>query len=476
MSRERNNLTRRDFLSHSVKGGLVAVGAGAVTTKRVWATTTQANKNNDGAPAIQITEEGIAFHPVPESQIMRGFPPNDDNQVTVWNYSSTPERARYANMRLHEIYPVHYVPRGNGPVCVLPRSSKIDPLEFERIPFTTLAGNRTTVREHLEKYVTNAFLVLKKGIILYEGYWADMKPETLHACFSARKSVSATAIATMVEDGSLDIDAPVERYVPELNESGYRGVKLRDALDMASGIRFSWSLDSDSDIGRMSVANKATPVPAMIENKNVVIGQRQFLATLQRQFDPGSTIAYRESDASVLVWAAERAAGMRFADLLSMRIWSKLGAEHNALVPVDAYGFPTYTMAASLRDFGRWGQMCLQEGLYNGMQIVPKRFFADLQDNPNVEKYARSLKLSNGFGKGSPWVIEAPQHTGYRSLFWIPGGHEGAILASGHLGQYCYVAPKYDTVIVKFGSFSGAHDGSQWEDWHALREISRQLL
>jgi hypothetical protein len=223
-------------------------------------------------------------------------------------------------------------------------------------------------------------------------------------------------------------------------------------------------------------AIRGTPIPVLVNHHpDVIIGQWKLLPTLVRQFPPGSTIAYRESDVQAVLWATARVGKERFADLFSERIWTKLGAEHDAVVPVDSFGFPIYTMVITLRDFGRWGQMLLQNGNFNGQEVVPAWFVNDVKDNPNVDTYAQSLAQSVGFEAGTPWVIDVPPATGYRSFFWLPGDHEGAFLAWGHLGQFCYVSPKYETVLVKFGTFGGGNNESFTHDWHALHQIAKAL-
>ena len=82
-----------------------------------------------------------------------------------------------------------------------------------------------------------------------------------------------------------------------------------------------------------------------------------------------------------MVRAAETVTEKRFAELFSARIWGQLGVEHDAYVRCDGLGeaVPSFGISATLRDIGRWGQMCLQNGKWNGHQMVPAEFFADLQ-------------------------------------------------------------------------------------------------
>ena len=475
-------ITRRAALSQAASQAATAasVAVAAGTPAVIFARGSQSgdlDASDSQGPSELQSEEGIVVHACEPTQIMRGSPPSEEHQITLMNYQDPAPRARYGNMHLHEIYPTHLVSRGRGPITVLPRNNRIDPTDIERISFKDIAGHPTTIREHLETYLTNGFLVIKRGEIIYEGYWAGMEPSTRHALYSARKSLVASLVGSMLLTGEIQADGTVDSYVPELANSGYNGVTVRQALDMASGVKWSWRIDdADSECMRWLHAVRGTPVPALVSHQpEVILGQWKLLPTLVRQFSPGTTIAYRECDVQSLVWTTTKVGNLRFADLFSERVWAKLGAEHDALVPVDSFGFPTYTMAASLRDFGRWGQMLLQNGHFNGQDILPASFVNDVRANSNVDIYAASLPQSKGFDGGSPWVIDAPPGSGYRSFFWVPGNHEGAFLAWGHLGQFCYISPKYDTVLVKFGTFGGGTDDSFKRDWHALYQITKAL-
>lgn len=73
----------------------------------------------------------------------------------------------------------------------------------------------------------DAFLVLKHGKIVHEEYFHGMKPETPHAILSVIKSVEATVIATLLEEGLLDANCTIEKYVKELVGTGYEGATIR---------------------------------------------------------------------------------------------------------------------------------------------------------------------------------------------------------------------------------------------------------
>jgi hypothetical protein len=143
------------------------------------------------------------------------------------------------------------------------------------------------------------------------------------------------------------------------------------------------------------------------------------------------------------VWAAEKATGKRFSTLLSERIWSRIGAEFDADATCDQLGHWTFQLAFTLRDLARWGQMCLNDGLFHGSQIVPASFFQDIRKNASVERLSQAPTVGKFF----------PNGTGYRSFFYHQQQQCGDIIAAaGGYGQFCYVNREHDAVIVFFST------------------------
>jgi CubicO group peptidase (beta-lactamase class C family) len=287
---------------------------------------------------------------------------------------------------------------------VLSRADK----DIDDLTFQDLHGNRTTVKDSLRQLQTDAFLLMKDGRILSEQYFYGMTPRTSHALYSAVKSIEATVVATLLESGQLSVSRPIEKYVPELTGTGYEGATVREILDMRSGI--DWPL---SEFPR-----EAKSLGPAAEELGVPVGIYNYLPTLKRVREHGSAMVYKNSDPRVLVWASEKVTGMRFADLLSQRIWSRLGMEMDAYVTCDQLchwkgGFPLTS-----RDFARWGQMCLRNGESNGEQIVPAWFFEDIRTNARVELPTSLAPLF-------------PDETGYRSFLYYFSKHGHAIAASG---------------------------------------------
>ena len=98
-----------------------------------------------------------------------------------------------------------------------------------------------------------------------------------------------------------------------------------------------------------------------------------YISALGNARPHGGPFEYRSILTDLLGWILESASGVRYAELLSRELWTRLGAEHDAEVAVDGHGHPVADggISVTLRDLGRFGQTCLQGGFFNGSQIVP---------------------------------------------------------------------------------------------------------
>jgi CubicO group peptidase (beta-lactamase class C family) len=136
---------------------------------------------------------------------------------------------------------------------------------------------------------------------------------------------------------------------------------------------------------------------------------------------------------------------MEVTELLSERIWSRMGAEQDAYMTVDAKGTPFAGggLSAGLRDLGRIGLLMLDEGEINGDRLFPAEVVASIRRGGSKEVFAKAgYKTLKG---GS-----------YRSMWWLLHNKHGAFAARGVHGQTIYVDPEADMVVVRFASFPTA--------------------
>jgi CubicO group peptidase (beta-lactamase class C family) len=349
---------------------------------------------------------------------------------------------RWSYKHTSRIFPSANIYRGNGPIAKLEYALRdLDGISFTH-PVTKM---RMTVAQMYTATDTDAFLVMKDGKIITERYFNGMKPEDTHLLMSVSKSVLGVLSGILVGEGRLDTNALVTAYVPELKGSAYEGATVRQLLDMSVGMQFDEDYASKtSDLYRLDEA------AGWVERgPNAAAGLHAYLSTLRtRHGAHGSEFRYISPNADVMGWVLERATNTDFAELASKELWSKLGAERDAYVLLDgsqaAYTDPGLNM--TLRDLGRFSQMVLQFGLYNGQQIVAGDWIEDIRHGGDPEAWRRGPAYSyyrtlSGYENGS-----------YRSYWYVADPRRGHFAAIGLAGQLIVIDPPSNTIVVKFSS------------------------
>jgi CubicO group peptidase (beta-lactamase class C family) len=321
------------------------------------------------------------------------------------------------------------------------------------------AGKTEDTATFLATTDTTGLLILKDDKLIFEQYWRGNTAETPWTAWSVSKSFTAALVGVAIHDGTIaSIEDPVTRYVPELKGSAYDGTRIKDVLQMSSGA--SWNEDysnSDSDVNRFG--------------RTFALGGSldAFVGTLTREHVPGSFNRYNSMDAQVLGMILRRITGKTEADYLQEKLWSPLGMESDAYWATDDKGveFAAGGLSATLRDFAKLGRLYLNEGRWNGEQIVSAEWV-----HASVTPDAPHLVPGKRAASDSAW--------GYGFQWWIPD-NSGAYSAVGVYNQFIYVDPALHLVIAKtsanhaYGQTDG--EASDREDAHiALFQAIGQAL
>ena len=384
------------------------------------------------------TPSEAASDPV-KLKLMQGFPPPPDRLVTPANVMQFPNH-RWAFHHMRELEPTANVWRGKpGNVATLDE----DPAPVGDIQFEDSEGQQRTVSDWLKKTYTDGFLVLHDGDIAFEYYAAGMQAHQPHILFSVTKSMTGLLAADLVARGKLDPSAPVTQYVPELKDSAWGDATVQQTLDMTTAIRFNEDYaDTSSDIYRYAFAGGMIPAPKGYAGPKSMYA---YLPTLEKDGEHGKRFTYRTVNSEVLGWIVQRVTGQSFNELLSKRIWQRLGAEFDAYAWVDSQG--TALMGAgmnvTLRDLGRFGDMIRQKGRYNGQTLFAPEVIEDIAAGADRDKYAKS------------------GHTGrvgysYHDQWWVTHNDDKAIEAWGIYGQIIHINPTAGLTIVKLSSRKAA--------------------
>ena len=373
---------------------------------------------------------------------MQGSPPPPEKRIQFrdGSFFSFP-KTRWSFAHMGELVPTAKISRGNGPAARLPVALRKD---LDSVTFTPL-GRTDTMNwaQAFEAAYGDAVLILHKGRIVYERYNGVMKPDQPHIAFSVTKSYFGTLAEMLIADGTIDETLLVTRYVPELAGSGFGDATVRQILDMTTGLAYSEDYAYPaSDIAKLSMAVGATPAPSGYAGPRAAY---DYLPTIPKKGMHGEGFTYKSVNTEVIGWVIARATGKRPHEVLSERIWSKMGADHDASIMIDSAGSPFTAggLNLTLRDMVRFGEMMRLKGRFNGKQIIPESVVAKMTAGGKQSDFAKAgYKLLTGWS--------------YKSQWWVTHNKHRAFSARGIHGQTIYVDPKAQMVIVRFASYPKA--------------------
>jgi len=286
---------------------------------------------------------------------------------------------------------------------------------------------------------TDGIVILHRGRIVYERYLGALTGERPHICFSVTKSFFGTLAAMLVTEGKLDPAAPVARYLPELAASGYGDATVAQVLDMTTATDFVENYTGQSSsMGRYRYATGFAPRPDGYDGPASIF---TFLPTIAKKGRHGEEFHYRTPNVDVVAWLIARVTGKSPAVVLSERIWSRLGAEDDGCLQVDADGMPLTgsSLNVRLRDLARFGELLRRGGQVNGEQVVPSAVVDEIRRGGSREAF-----VAGGYATLPGWS--------YHDFWWVSHDDHGVYMARGIHGQSIYIDPKAEMVIARFAS------------------------
>lgn len=269
---------------------------------------------------------------------------------------------------------------------------------------------------------TSALLVVKDDVIKYEQYFLGGGEDTLFSSNSMGKSFVSALLGIAVSEGYVeDIEDPIGKYVPEFVGTDLETIPIRACLQMASGIDF----DEDTDMSGFSMRTLLGS-PAM-----------KVIAKYGVQEAPYTYRRYLSINTEILGAVITNATGRSLAEYMEEKLWKRIGTAHDAYWTLsNGTELAMGGLSVSLRDYARFARLYLNGGSYNGTQILPADW---VQDSFDVSK-AYSKPGANH---------DAYNAIGYGYQWWVPEGDEGEFMAIGVYGQWIYVNPTSQVIIVK---------------------------
>jgi len=313
---------------------------------------------------------------------------------------------------------------------------------LDSIEMQNIEGQTQSFREMMDSTHTDSFLVLKNGEIIFEEYFNDMSSDSLHLMNSITKSFIGMLVGILSDEGIFDTKDKITKYLPELNDTGFSETTIQSALDMSSAVKF----EEDYDDPLCEFWREAAVVgwrPDLVDENSPKTLLDFALSLKEKEQEEMEGYHYRSVLTNVIAMVIERATNKRVQDLLEKYLWQKLKTEQDAVIVVDKTGLPFVGagMNACTRDLARFGQMILNDGLYEEEQIVPKEWIDSTRigDDGYRERFAKSdhgEMLPGGHYKNKMWVANSDE-----------------MMCIGIFGQTIHINRNTGTVIVKFSSF-----------------------
>jgi CubicO group peptidase (beta-lactamase class C family) len=309
----------------------------------------------------------------------------------------------------------------------------------------------------------DAVVVLSQGRIVYEAY-PRMRPLDKHTLASVSKPYASLLIALLVERGQLEVHAPIERYLPELSESGWAGTSVLDILDMASGIDCRDGDGAMHDPEQPLFQYYASLFPAMATPRTNP-STYAYMAELKRARPAGEAFEYTCVNTFVLSWLAERLTNLPYAEVVSQEIWRKIGAEGDGLIAISPVGAPGShgEIAATLRDVARFGLLFTPS-----WRVVSQEQIVSPAHLQQILKGGRPDIFQAGEG-ATRWRVYGDDPPYTNSWQWDSVWEDGDIYKGGYIGQGLHVSPRRDLVIAYFGTINESRKENE------LRPIARRL-
>ncbi len=370
-------------------------------------------------------------------QLMHGFPPAPDHQVTLTNWRSPPYN-RWSFQHVRELVPTAEIANFPDDVWDLP----VSPTDLSGLLPDPDNAPQLSFSQFLTETGTDGLVILHRGRIVFEHYAHGMTSDTPHILMSVSKSLLALLAGILTGQGHLAPGRLVTDFVPELGGTAYCGATVRDLLDMRAGVQFDedYLATSGPIIEYRRATNWNPPSPGDTPSDL----RSWFCRLTETQGVHGGMFHYISPNTDLLGWVIERATGQRFADLLSDLLWKPMGAMRSACITVDRLGAPRCAggISASVRDLARVGQLIVQAGRRGDRQIVPGDWISDIMRNGD-----RAAWEAGRFAACFPGLPIA-----YRSQWYSVQEETPLLFGFGIHGQHLFVDPQCELVISKVSS------------------------
>ncbi|MFT3702960.1 MAG: serine hydrolase [Agriterribacter sp.] len=306
---------------------------------------------------------------------------------------------------------------------------------------------------------TAAFLIVRNDSIIYEKYFDGFDQTSLLPSFSVVKSFVGTLTGICFEEGKIkSLQEPMTDYLPEFikKDERFKQITIQHLLDMRSGLKWNeGSYGLKDDAIKMAFRPNITPYVYKVKIK-----------------EPPGKQEYQSINTLLLAMIVERATGMHISEYLQQKLWQPLGMETNGTWTTDKHKreIAYAGLNATARDFAKFGDLYLHKGEWNGKHILSKEWINNTTGVDSMTKWEGyrnqfwGTETYQEFTDSASAMAAGPSiniSNEKVSVFTTKEGvkkyyveHAGAsFYALGILGQYIYINPANNSVIVRLGHF-----------------------
>jgi CubicO group peptidase (beta-lactamase class C family) len=291
--------------------------------------------------------------------------------------------------------------------------------------------------EMLKASGTTAFIIIRDDKLLYEQYFNGFQRDSWFTSFSVAKSFDSALIGIAISEGLIgSVDDPVIQYLPELKGRGLDALTIRNLLKMDCGVSYHESEGLDI-LGYQSDDSKTYYMPDLRKLALTIKPSKEAL---------GACFHYNNYYPILEGMILERVTGMSVSQYLQERIWKPLGMEYSATWSINRKGDGLEKMESGLNaraiDYAKFGQLFLNMGNWNGVQIIPQAWVSEStapEPNENRPQIGEVRLPPNGYYQYHWWgTLRANGLYDYTAV--------------GHLGQYIFVRPDKNLILVRLGT------------------------
>lgn len=325
------------------------------------------------------------------------------NFADIKDYKKFPSRPLVSNETKFQF---HRTDNGKHPKSLIVSAT-------DTIPFDQVLADHKTV----------AFLIIKNDTIQYEKYFRGYDQESIIPSFSMAKSVTSILIGCAIEDGLIpSVEEPITNYIPELKKNGFEQVTIKHLLQMTSALKFN-----------EGYFNPFGEAASFYYGRNL----KREISKLKLKGKPGEKFEYNSGNTQLLGLVLERALKTKtVTQYFQEKLWTPLEMEYDGSWSIDkkknGMEKTFCCINARARDFAKIGRLYLNKGNWNGKQIVSEKW---VEESTKIDTTAGSADF-------------------YQYQWWLPSPH-GDFMAEGILGQYIYVNPSKNVIIVRMGKNYG---------------------